>query len=236
MIRLQYCGVDEGDSMKTGSLRIVVTSFALGMLLLAGCSREQGDWRSAQAADTVESYERFITQHADSSLASQARERIKQLVEEAAWQKAATTDTIDSYQQFLADHPNGKWSQEARIRVDNFAVGGAGAPAAPAPVVPAAEPAKKGDLVAGAAFAQGEYGVQLGAFTSSDRANVEWQRLAKRYPGPLEGLSPRVAAVESGNKALYRLQASVIDEAQARAICNALKIDKQPCVVVLPKK
>jgi len=171
--------------MKTGSLRIVVTSFALGMLLLAGCSREQGDWRSAQAADTVESYERFITQHADSSLASQARERIKQLVEEAAWQKAATTDTIDSYQQFLADHPNGKWSQEARIRVDNFAVGGAGAPAAPAPVVPAAEPAKKGDLVAGAAFAQGEYGVQLGVRSGQRGVATPGQTLSRTARGPV---------------------------------------------------
>ncbi|MBK6599766.1 MAG: SPOR domain-containing protein [Proteobacteria bacterium] len=223
--------------MKTVSLRIVVTSFALGLLVVAGCSREQGDWRSAQAADTVESYERYISQHADSSLATQARERIEQLIEERNWQKAATADTLESYQQFLVDHANGKWSQEARIRIDNFAITGGSAPAGTAPAVPAVEPAKKGDLVAGAAaFAKGEYGVQLGAFSSSDRANVEWQRLAKRYPGPLEGLSPRVAAVENGAKALYRLQASVVDEAQARAICNALKIDKQPCVVVLPKQ
>ncbi|HPF26253.1 MAG TPA: SPOR domain-containing protein [Steroidobacteraceae bacterium] len=220
--------------MKTVFLRMVVTSFALGLTLVAGCSREQGDWRSAQAADTVESYERFISQHADSTLATQARERIDQLLEERDWQKAATADTLQSYQQFLTEHANGKWSQEARIRIDNFAVGAD--PAAAAPVVPVVEPARKGDLVGGAAFAKGEYGVQLGAFSSSDRANVEWQRLAQRYPGPLEGLSPRVAAVASGDKALYRLQASVIDEAQARAICNALKVDQQPCVVVLPKK
>ena len=35
-------------------------------------------------------------------------------------------------------------------------------------------------------------------------------------------------------KTIYRLQAEVRDEAQARAICGGLKVAKKPCVPVIP--
>ncbi len=217
------------------SLRIVVTAFAFCSVLVAGCSREQGDWRSAQAADTVESYNQFLAQHPDSQLAGQARERVAQLTEEADWQKAATTDSLETYQQFLARHPNGKWSKEARIRIENFAVTGIlPAPTSTDSTAATNDSAGGNEVMPPANPVTRAYGVQLGAFSSSDRANAEWQRIAAKYPGPLEGLAPRVVAVESGGKALYRLQASVMDEAQARAVCGALKQGGQGCVVVLP--
>jgi TolA-binding protein len=231
------------------SSRKVVTSFALRLvavslasaLALAACSREQGDWRSAQAADTVESYHQFLTQHPESELTTQARARIQQLSEEQDWQKAATTDTLESYQEFLNRHPQSKWAGEARIRVENFAVagslpgaGGAGSGVeAPAPADSMAN-ASSAEIEPSLSQPATKFGVQLGAFSSSDRANAEWQRIASQYPGPLEGLSPRVVAVEQGGKALYRLQANVMDEAQARAVCGALKQGGQGCVVVLP--
>jgi SPOR domain len=105
-------------TVKSGTLMIL----ALLVIGLAGCSREQRDWRSAQAADSMEAYDRFLELHPDSSLATQARMRLTQLTEERDWQRASTTDTSDSYRQFLTQHPNGKWSQEARIRVENFSL------------------------------------------------------------------------------------------------------------------
>ncbi len=228
------------------SSRQVVTSFALRLaalalvsaVLVAACSRVQGDWRSAQAADTVESYNQFLAQHPESEFAGDARTRIAMLLEEQDWKKAASTDTLEAYQEFLANHPQSKWAGEARIRIENFAVAGttpAGSSAAPAPGESAATAAAGSNAIEPEPAAAGaRFGVQLGAFSSSDRANAEWQRLAGQYPGPLEGLSPRVVAVESAGKALYRLQANVMDEAQARAICGALKQGGQACVVVLP--
>jgi hypothetical protein len=50
----------------------------------------------------------------------------------------------------------------------------------------------------------------------------------------LDGLSPRVVVGESGGKTIYRLQAEVRDEAQARAICGGLKVANKPCVPVIP--
>lgn len=109
---------------------------AVFVFLAAACSREQQDWRSAEAADTVESYGQFLDRHPDSELATQARTRVAQLAEEREWKQASTADTADAYRQFLAQHPNGKWAQEARIRIQNFALSGlppAGPPMATAP-------------------------------------------------------------------------------------------------------
>ena len=78
------------------------------------------------------------------------------------------------------------------------------------------------------------FGVQLGAFSSADRANAEWKKLQAEAAGTLDGLEPRVVVGESGGKTIYRLQAEVRDEAQARAICGGLQVSKKPCVPVLP--
>jgi cell division septation protein DedD len=93
------------------------------LLLAAGCSREQQDWRSAEAADTIESYGQFIQRHPESELATQARTRVAQLGEDRDWQHAGSADTVDAYRDFLGQHPNGKWAQEAHIRIDNFSLG-----------------------------------------------------------------------------------------------------------------
>jgi cell division septation protein DedD len=109
---------------------------AIFVFLVAACSREQQDWRSAEAADTVESYGQFLERHPDSELATQARTRVAQLAEEHEWKQASTADTADAYREFLTQHPNGKWAQEARIRIQNFALSGlppAGPPMAAAP-------------------------------------------------------------------------------------------------------
>jgi cell division protein FtsN len=78
------------------------------------------------------------------------------------------------------------------------------------------------------------YGVQLGAFSSAERANDEWKKLAGGSAGTLDGLSPRVVVGEAGGKTIYRLQAEVRDEAQARAVCGGLKAANKPCVPVIP--
>jgi cell division protein FtsN len=216
------------------STRALVTLFAIPLLALVACSREKSDWRSAQAADSPESYEQFIAAHPDSTLAATAHERLQQLAEEKDWRAAAATDTSEAYQQFLVQHPAGKWAKEAQLRVDNFAAsaapGAAATPATPASgqgaVLPNAAPPS--------APADSGYGVQLGAFSSAEHANAEWKKLQADAAGLLDGLSPRVVVGESQGKTLYRLQAEVRDEAQARAVCGGLKVAKKACVPVIP--
>src|SRR5215470_13361630 len=110
----------------------MITVSAQGMMLVAllaalaaGCSREQQDWRSAEAANTSESYARFLDQHAGSEFAAQARARIAALAEERDWQHTDALGTVESYRAFLAQHPRGKWSEQARIRIEGFSLGSA---------------------------------------------------------------------------------------------------------------
>jgi cell division septation protein DedD len=219
------------------SNRALVTLFAIPLLVLAACSREKGDWRSAQAADSPESYEQFIAEHPDSTLVATARERLQQLAEEKDWRAAAQTDSLGVYQQFLAQYPAGKWAREAQVRIDNFANASGAAAGAAAAEASATPPASAGEGAslpdAPPAIASG-FGVQLGAFSSAERANDEWKRLQVDSAGLLDGLSPRVVVGEAQGKAIYRLQAEVRDEVQARAICGGLKVAKKPCVPVIP--
>jgi cell division protein FtsN len=218
------------------SNRTLVTLFAVSLLSLAGCSREKGDWRSAQAADTSESYQQFIDAHPESTLIATARERLNQLAEEKDWRAAAAADTFAAYQQFIASYPSGKWAKEAQVRVDNFAgstpaIGASAATGAPAA---AGEGASLPDAAATADESASGFGVQLGAFSTAEGANAEWKKLQGDAGGLLDGLSPRVVVGESSGKKLYRLQAEVRDEVQARAVCGGLKASKKACVVVPP--
>lgn len=224
------------------SARALVIVFAVSLLSLSGCSREKSDWRSAQAADTAESYQQFIDSHPDSTLVSSARERLAQLAEEKDWRAAAQVDSLEVYQKFLAQYPQGHWAKEAQVRIDNFASSGASAAAsgASAGTTPA-QPASESPAGAGAMLPDGGpppvtagYGVQLGAFSSAERANEEWKKLAASSAGTLDGLNPRVVVGEAGGKTIYRLQAEVRDEAQARAVCGGLKAANKPCVPVIP--
>jgi len=87
------------------------------------------------------------------------------------------------------------------------------------------------------AEAAGGYGVQLGAFGSQASADREWQRLQGRFGSQLGGLAPRIiiASASTGGGQLYRLPAPASGEAQARALCDALKERSQACVPVIPR-
>ena len=218
-------------------------------LLLAACSRVGDDWRAAQAADTTESYQEFLQQHADSEFGVQAQARIKQLAEDRDWQQASALDTRDAYEQFVAQHADGKWAQEARVRIENFQLGGgspapavaapvATSPAAAKPAPPAANPAPAAAKPAPAAGSAprkpasgGTHYVQLGAFSTKARAESEWQRLHAKL-APLKSLQPHYASGKSQSQTVYRLQVGVASEQRARELCSALKKLAQSCVPV----
>ena len=221
----------------TMSTRALVTLFAIPLLALVACSREKSDWRSAQAADSPESYEQFIAAHPDSTLVTTAHERLQQLAEEKDWRAAAATDTSEAYQQFLVAASGRQMGQRGtgahrqfRRRRRTSRVPRT-TPAAPASGEGAVRSRCGANVSAPRTAA---IGVQLGAFSSAERANDEWKKLKAEAAGLLDGLSPRVVVGESQGKTLYRLQAEVRDEAQARAICGGLNVAKKPCVPVIP--
>ena len=88
-------------------------------------------------------------------------------------------------------------------------------PAAAKPAPPEPSPAKKPGTV------------QLGAFSSVEKANAAWAGLATK-PG-LGGFTKRIMLVESDAKTLYRLRASGGDAAE---LCRSLKAAGAVCTVV----
>lgn len=105
---------------------------------------------------------------------------------------------------------------------------------APKPVVPAPKPVaappkplvvlpKSAEPAAKPAAKSGS--VQLGAFSSEEKANAAWAGLAGKH-----GLSgKRIIAIESGGKTLYRLRAASGDTA---ATCAKLKAAGDACAIV----
>src|SRR5262245_56132647 len=103
--------------------RVALLSLLAG--LASACSREQEDWRSAESADTTESWQRFVEQHPDSELVNQARARIADLEIQREFQYADRARTVEAYRDFLVHHPSGRYAELARIRIEGFSFGSA---------------------------------------------------------------------------------------------------------------
>src|SRR5579872_377937 len=212
---------------------------AVVLTLLAGCSRTQEDWRTAQQAGTPEAYERFVAHHADSELAGVARQRIAELTEQAVWQQATRTDTAAAYRDYLAKYPNGFWSQDARIRMESRSLApapqgaaaaspGAAPPVAVSPATARAAPSRPVmSMTAGTGPA-----VQLGAFSSTANAVAQWRQLSLRFPAQLQALTPHIVAVTSSGRRLFRLEADVSSQVAARTLCRQLQQQAQGCLPV----
>jgi hypothetical protein len=157
-------------------------ALAILLVCLGACSREQQDWRSAEASDTVEGYARFLKRHPDSELVAEARTRFAQLSEDREWQRAGETDTADAYKQFLAQHPNGKWAQEARIRIENFALGAEGAAATASSGATTGAPTG-GPAASGSAYADGPVHAPTPApMVSGEAAQIPTSPSPPTYP------------------------------------------------------
>lgn len=216
------------------------------LILLAGCSGTQQDWRAAQRAGTPQAYQVFLERHPHTELAGIARQRIAQLTEETAWQQATRENTAAAYQDYLTKYPNGSWSQDARIRMESRSMATPAAPGA-GPITPAAgaavrtpgwpdagtaTPPRKIARPAAAAAGGGAYAVQLGAFSTVTGAHGAWTQLSSRLPSDVRGLTPRFIPVTVSGRRLYRLEAQVPSEASARRLCLQLQQHSQPCLPV----
>jgi hypothetical protein len=220
--------------MKTRATGWTLIALA-GALMLAGCSHEKSDWKSASTADTAEAYQQFLTQHPNSPNAAQAHTRIQQIQEDRDWQTATSADTREAYEQFASQHPDSKWVQEARIRIENFAQSGAaagGAGAATAASAVTGAPVVTKTRTPHVATLAGAHYVQLGAYHTQAGAESQWKLLSGKYARELGSLTPRYVAGKVKSHPVVRLQVAVSSRAQATALCGKLKAHGQPCVPV----
>lgn len=124
------------------------------------------------------------------------------------------------------------------------ATAGSQVAAAPSPAPepkPAAEPAAEPAAAPPPAVAAppapvGAFRVQLGAFRDEAAARREWDRLTRRYPDVLSGLTLRVQQVDlgAGKGVFHRIQGGMLTEAAADRVCATLKSRNQACLLVRP--
>lgn len=227
--------------MDSSSRRWVGLFSSVALMTLAACSDLQ-EWRSTQRADTIESYEAFLEQYPDSQYAPVAQRRLTDLIEQRDWLAASEADTAEAYRNFINTHPKGRWVREARVRLQNFlSTPGVLGPAAIEPIEPI-EPAPPPAMLPAAPAAAStsvlspvEHRIQLGAFSSRDKALEGWRSARERYP-ELQGLVSQIVSGAGSNGPIHRLQASVVSEVRAREICRALVKSGQPCVYVPPER
>jgi cell division septation protein DedD len=209
----------------------------------------QRDFQYADRQGTVEAYRDFLTRHPSGKWSEQARIRIEGFSlgsapriapptpEEAA---AFTVAGVRALRLAAAAVPVAATEPEVipvgmvPVPTDDAerqAGGGRAIPGEAAQAAPDLEikPVSANDP------AQAGYGVQLGAFGSEASADREWRRLQGRFGAELGSLSPRIVLAESDSRQFYRLQAPASGEAEARAICDSLREQAQPCVPVLSR-
>ncbi len=90
--------------------------------------------------------------------------------------------------------------------------------------------APRKDVAAAAMPATGPWKVQLGAYSSADRARDRWRTLAERVPA-LAGHGPSIVAAGS----VQRLQARALaSRAAAQSLCQAVRAAGGDCLVLAP--
>ena len=193
-------------------------------LAVAGCSRQETAWRSAQSQDTVVAYETYLRDYPAGPHIAAARSRLVVLREQQEWDRALRFDTPEAFQRYLSGYPDGRFAAAARERLADFLL--ARAPAGDAEPPPGA----RGTLLeaAGASDAR----IQLGAFSGGEAAARQaWTGLLDRHGDLLSALSPHIDVVERNGTRLWRLQAGPLSEAGAREACRVLVAREEACLV-----
>lgn len=77
---------------------------------------------------------------------------------------------------------------------------------------------------------------QLGAFESAEIAQVEWDKLNRKFGDYLEGKQRVIQRAKSGGRVFYRLRAmGFADLSDARRFCSALVAEKAECIPLTSK-
>lgn len=206
---------------------------------------EERAWSQAGAIASIDAYRQFLAHFPNGKWAETARIRIEGFslgslprTQGAAGATAAARVGVNALRLATGVGGGANAALGAAPALSSHDTAAPGAAADAAPPGPAAEPAPAAQETRAVLLARAGddgYGVQLGAFGSEASADREWQRLQGRFSPQLSGLAPRIIVAQTGAGQLYRLQAPASGEAQARALCDALREQSQACVPVLPR-
>lgn len=193
--------------------------------------KDARDWENAQTSDAIEAYNNYLLAHPTGAHMGEARQRISELETETAWAAAQTAGTKEALEDFLLRYADAPQAEQARAQLAALNPPPPPPPEpAPKPATkPAAKPAPKPAPAKAAALPKGDWQVQVGAFSSLEKAQGEKARIEKRHAGTVGALSIQKP---SGGDTLYRVKSAGFTESAARAACQKLKGAGQDCVVV----
>lgn len=87
-------------------------------------ARERADWQAAAQANTIESYQTYLSKHATGPNADTARSRIAAMqasaADTAAWQAADAAGTADAYERYLTSFPQGAFVAQAIAAIERL--------------------------------------------------------------------------------------------------------------------
>ena len=175
-------------------------------VLAAGCSRQESGWEAARGRDTVAAYQAYLDRYPAGAHSDEARARVLALREAEAWAIASRLRLPEAWQRYLADWPDGRHAAEAQRELARYV-----------PVHAAID---------------GDWSVQLGAFSNESAARTARERHARDHAGDLAGLPLVVLAPRSDPADVWRLRTGPLSESAARDLCARLRGRDVDCVPV----
>jgi cell division protein FtsN len=194
--------------------------------------KDTRDWENAQTSDAIEAYNNYLLAHPTGAYMGEARQRITELETEAAWNAAQSAGTKEALDDFLVRYADSPQAEQARAQL--AALNPPPPPPEPRPAAAATKPAAKAPAAKARGVAtppKSAFQVQMGAFSSRDKAQAEKTRMQQRFGGITGALSVHTP---SGTDTLYRVRSVAMSESAARSACQQLKRSGQDCVVIRP--
>jgi hypothetical protein len=84
--------------------------------ILTACDRTESDWLKARKANTLNTFNDFISKHPQGPHLDEA----KRGIEEIEWQTAKTNDNAEAYSSYLLKYPEGLYADEGRKKLNQL--------------------------------------------------------------------------------------------------------------------
>ncbi len=182
--------------------------WVLAALAVAACSRQEAGWQDAARENSIAAYQSYLGNFPAGAHAAEARARVVALQEAAAWTRANRLRTPEAWQRYLGEWPDGRHAALARRHLVAF--------------IPAEAPA-----------AQGDFAVQLGAWSNEASTRENLARLAREHAALLAGQELVILAPQLPDTDVWRLRTGPLAEAAARELCEKLRGGGVDCVPVV---
>jgi hypothetical protein len=195
---------------------------------------EDHDWQAAASTDTRDAYDGFVSQHPDSKWVQEARIRIENFAQSStasASESPPGVVTEPSADTSATKPASASAPHEPKVRPAATTSAMRTLPPKDPVKVASAASASHSTSVASATSAHNHF-VQLGAFSSKERAQTQWKTLSAKYPGEFKALKPDYQQIKSKQGSLMvRLRVAVSSKAAGEGLCGTLHKHSQSCVV-----